>query len=74
LAHACYAYILGGNLTVEIEGGKKYNFKEGDVIFEVKDTSCNGRNNGDQTARLVVFYTGEVGKPNVTRVDTPERK
>ena len=41
---------------------------------EVKDTPHNGRNNGDQTARLVVFYTGEVGKPNVTRVNMPECK
>ena len=69
-----YAYMLGGSLSVEMEGGKNYDFKEGDAIFEVKDTPHNGRNNGDQTARLVVFYTGEVGKPNVTRVNTPERK
>jgi quercetin dioxygenase-like cupin family protein len=69
-----YAYILSGSITVEIEGGKKYDFKEGDVIFEVKDTPHNGRNNGGQTAKLVVFYTGEVGKPNVTRVNKPESK
>ena len=69
-----YAYILRGSITIEIEGGKKYDFKEGDAIFEVKDTPHNGRNNGDQIARLVVFYTGEVGKPNVTRVNMPERK
>ena len=64
-----YAYMLAGNITVEMAGGKKYDFKEGDAIFEVRDTPHNGRNNGTQTARLVVFYTGEVGKPNVTRVN-----
>ena len=66
-----YVYMLAGNITVEMAGGKKYDFKEGDAIFEVRDTPHNGRNNGTQTARLVVFYTGEVGKPNVTRVNGP---
>jgi quercetin dioxygenase-like cupin family protein len=69
-----YAYMLGGSIAVEIEGGKKYDFKEGDVIFEVRDTPHNGRNIGDKAATLVVFYTGEVGKPNVTRVNKPESK
>ncbi len=69
-----YAYMLGGSITVEMEGGRKYDFKEGDAIFEVRDTPHNGRNNGDRPARLVVFYTGEVGKPNVTRVKLPESK
>jgi quercetin dioxygenase-like cupin family protein len=63
-----YAYMLAGRLTVEMEGGKKYEFKEGAAIFEVKDTPHNGRNYSDQTARLIVFYTGETGKPNVTRL------
>ncbi len=66
-----YAYVLGGKLTVEMEGGKKYDFQEGDAIFEVKDTPHNGRNNGEKAARLVVFYTGEIGAPNVTRVNMP---
>ncbi len=69
-----YAYMLGGRITVEMEGGKRYDFKEGDAIFEVRDIPHNGRNSSDRPARLVVFYTGEVGKPNVTRVNKPERK
>jgi quercetin dioxygenase-like cupin family protein len=67
-----YAYVLAGSISVEMEGGKKYDFKEGDAIFEVMNTSHNGRNNGTKTARLVVFYTGEEGKPNVTRVKAPQ--
>ncbi len=69
-----YAYMLAGSITVETEGGKRYDFKEGDAIFEVRDTPHNGRNNGDRPARLVVFYTGEVGKPNVTLVTKEESK
>jgi len=66
-----YAYMLAGSIAVEMEGGKNYEFKEGEAIFEVRNTPHNGRNNGMQTARLVVFYTGEVGKPNVTRGKVP---
>ncbi len=69
-----YAYMLGGRITVEMEGGKRYEFKEGDAIFEVRDIPHNGRNSGDRPARLVVFYTGEVGRPNVTRLNNPENK
>ncbi len=68
-----YAYMLSGSITVEMEGGKKYDFREGDAIFEVMNTPHNGMNSGDRPARLVVFYTGEVGKPNVTRVNAPGR-
>ncbi len=67
-----YAYMLAGSISVEMEGGKKYDFKEGEAIFEVMNTPHNGRNNGTKAARLVVFYTGEVGKPNVTRVKGPQ--
>jgi quercetin dioxygenase-like cupin family protein len=66
-----YAYMLAGSISVELEGGQRYEFKEGEAIFEVRDTAHNGRNLGDKTARLVVFYTGEAGKPNVTRVKKP---
>jgi quercetin dioxygenase-like cupin family protein len=73
-AEPVYAYVLDGSVTVEMEGGRKYEFRKGDAIFEVRDTPHNGRNNGDCTAKLIVFYTGEVGKPNVTRVGKPEAK
>ncbi len=64
-----YAYVLAGTITVEMEDGKKYTFKEGDVILEVMNIPHNGRNNGTVPVSLVVFYTGETGVPNVTRTE-----
>ena len=62
-----YAYMMAGTLTVEMEGGEKYTFHEGDVIFEVLNTGHNGRNTGTVPARLLVFYTGEKDKPTTVK-------
>jgi quercetin dioxygenase-like cupin family protein len=66
-----YAYMITGELVVEMGDGKSYGFKKGDAIFEVRATSHNGRNIGKKWAKMIVFYTGEEGKPNVTRVEKP---
>ena len=65
---AVYAYVLSGSLTVEMEGGKRYSFKEGDAIIEVVNTPHNGINTGQVPVKLVVFYTGEMGKPTTVKV------
>jgi quercetin dioxygenase-like cupin family protein len=61
-----YAYMLAGSITVEMKDGKKYEYKEGEAIFDVMNSARNGRNTGDRPARLVVFYTGEAGKASPT--------
>jgi len=63
-----YAYILSGAITVEMENGEKYDFREGDPIIEVMNTPHNGINKGKATAKLIVFYTGEQGNPNTVRI------
>lgn len=60
-----YAYLLSGELMVELEGGKNIHYKTGDAIIEVVNTLHNGVNSGTVPARLVVFYTGIQGQPNV---------
>lgn len=67
-----YAYMLYGTITVETEDGKNRAYQEGDAILEVRDTPHNGRNEGTVPAKLVVFYAGEEGTPNVTRVVKPD--
>ena len=62
-----YAYMLAGELEVVLEGGKRLTYKSGDAIIEVVGTMHNGINKGNETARLVVFYTGSKGQPNVIR-------
>jgi len=63
-----YAYMLFGAITVEMESGEKHDFREGDTIIEVMNTSHNGRNSGTVPANLVVFYTGEQGSPNTVKI------
>jgi quercetin dioxygenase-like cupin family protein len=66
-----YAYIIEGTLAVEIEGGKRYEFKKGQAIIEVINTLHNGVNIGSIPVKLVAFYTGEQGMPIVTKVAKP---
>ncbi len=66
-----YAWMLEGELTVEVEGGKQYHFKAGDPIIEVVNTRHNGRNTGKVPAKLAVFYTGVEGRPSVVRTPAP---
>ena len=62
-----YAYMVAGELSVELKNGQKFFFKKGDVIFEVMNTWHNGYNYGNVTAELVAFYTGAAGIPNVVK-------
>ena len=59
-----YAYVLEGDLTVEIKGGNTYQFAAGDAIVEVVNIPHKGKNLGTTPVTLIVFYTGETGTPN----------
>jgi quercetin dioxygenase-like cupin family protein len=63
-----YAYVLSGAITVEIEGGGQYDFKEGEAILEVINMPHIGRNKGNVPVKLVVFYTGAEGGQNTVKV------
>ena len=63
-----YAYVISGKLSVEMDGGRRYEFSEGQVILEVMNTPHNGTNIGSVPVKLVVFYSGEEGKPIVEKV------
>jgi quercetin dioxygenase-like cupin family protein len=66
-----YAYVMSGQLTVEIEGGKTVDFKEGEAVIEVVNVRHNGINNGRIPVKLVVFYVGGKDIPNVMKADKP---
>lgn len=68
-----YAYVLAGKLEVALADGTRLNFKQGDAIVEVQNLAHNGRNQGSETVRLAVFYTGEEGRANVNRVEAPQK-
>ena len=62
-----YAYVMAGQLTVEIEGGKTAEFMEGDAIIEVVNLRHNGTNHGKVPVKLLVFYLGAKDVPNVIK-------
>lgn len=62
-----YAYVLAGEISVELEQGEPLFYKTGDAFVEVVEAFHNGKNNGTEPVRLVVFYTGAQGQENVTR-------
>lgn len=68
---AVYAYVLSGQLTVNMEGGKTVEFQEGEAIVEVVNIRHNGINTGKIPVRLIVFYLGGKDIPNVIKADSP---
>lgn len=69
-----YAYVLSGALTIEMEKGGPYSFKEGDAVVEVVNAAHNGRNTGKIPAKLVVFYTGVEGSPVTIKAPLREKE
>ena len=67
-----YAYVLEGNLTVEVKGGKAYHFTAGDAIIEFVNMPHNGKNLGTQSVVLIAFYTGEIGTPNTVMLPSDQ--
>lgn len=55
--------LLQGSLTVVTENGDRLHLQAGDPIIEVVDEWHYGKNEGDQTAVIVVFYAGVRDKP-----------
>lgn len=68
-----YAYVLTGNLLVELADGTSLSFRAGEAIVEVQNLAHNGRNSGSEPVKLAVFYTGEEGRPNVTKLEPIRR-
>jgi len=64
-----YAYVLSGDLTVELEGGQRISYSTGDAIIEVVNTLHNGKNSGAEPVKLAVFYLGAEGVPNVIKLE-----
>ncbi len=55
--------LLSGELTVVTEDGKTLNLKAGDPIVEVVNKWHYGKNGGDKTAEILVFYAGVIDMP-----------
>jgi quercetin dioxygenase-like cupin family protein len=55
--------LLQGELTVVTEDQKTLHLKAGDPIVEVVGVRHYGKNEGRQTAEIIVFYAGIFDKP-----------
>jgi quercetin dioxygenase-like cupin family protein len=63
----CFAYILSGALTVEMEGGKVHQLSAGQALAESVNVMHNGKNVGAEPVKLVMFVMGEREKPFTVR-------
>jgi quercetin dioxygenase-like cupin family protein len=68
----CFAYILEGELHVQIAGGETKILKAGEAYAETVDVMHNGVNQGNVPVKLVMFATGASGQPYAVRPPTPE--
>jgi quercetin dioxygenase-like cupin family protein len=57
-----FAYVLQGNLTVELEDGSIRSFPQGSTFAEVVDTFHNGSNIGKEEVILLAIYLGQKNK------------
>ncbi|MFA5322093.1 MAG: cupin domain-containing protein [Smithella sp.] len=55
--------LLKGELTVITEDNKTLHLKTGDSIVELVNKKHYGKNEGTETAEIVVFYAGIENKP-----------
>lgn len=63
----CFAYMLEGELHIEIDGGEVKVVKAGEAFPEVVDLLHNGINRGKTPVKLVMFVVGTVGQPYAVR-------
>jgi quercetin dioxygenase-like cupin family protein len=56
-------YLVSGELTVIAKDNKTLHLKAGDSIVELVNKKHYGKNEGTDTAEIIVFYAGEINKP-----------
>jgi len=69
----CFAYILEGELNVQIANGETKTLKAGEAYAETVDVMHNGVNQGNVPVKLVMFATGASGQPYAVRPPAPEQ-
>lgn len=62
-----FAYVLEGEVTVEIDGQPPRLYKAGQAWVESLMTWHNALNRGSRPARFLVVYAAEEGKPTAIR-------
>jgi quercetin dioxygenase-like cupin family protein len=60
-----FAYILGGELTVDYGDHGKRTYRRGQALMEAMDVAQFGVNTGAEPVRILVVYMGADGAENV---------
>lgn len=71
-----FGFLLEGTFEVTLEDGRVKRMEAGEALSEVTHTTHTGRALGDTPVKIVVFYTGAVGKAltiNKPNVADPSR-
>ncbi|MFN7987870.1 MAG: cupin domain-containing protein [Thermoanaerobaculia bacterium] len=66
-----YAWVVAGTLRVEYDGAAPVTVRAGEPLVEAVGVAHDGRNAGTEPVKLLVFYTGIEGKPNVAKAARP---
>lgn len=69
----CFAYILEGELQVELETGKVETLKAGHAFAEVVNVLHNGINRGSAPVKLVMLVVGVEAQPFAVRPPEAEK-
>jgi quercetin dioxygenase-like cupin family protein len=64
-----FAYVLGGELTVDYGAHGKRTYRQGQALMEAMDVAHFGVNSGTEPARILVVYMGADGAENVIPVN-----
>ncbi|MBK9989468.1 MAG: cupin domain-containing protein [Verrucomicrobia bacterium] len=59
----CVAYVLEGEIAVELESGVTNHFKAGDSFAEVRNLKHCGYNTGKTPVKILLFAIGVEGTP-----------
>lgn len=63
-----FAYILGGELTVDYGAHGKRTYRQGQALMEAMDVAHFGVNSGTEPVRILVVYMGADGAEDVIPV------
>lgn len=58
-----FGYVLAGQVTVQLAGGDKHTFHEGDPLAECVNMLHNGVNQGSVPTKLLIVIDGEKDVP-----------
>ncbi len=59
----CVAYVLEGQVTVELENGRKTTYRAGDAFAEVVNLKHCGENTGATPVKILMVCIGAKGSP-----------